>query len=234
MSASTADPDLELLLKYRDAEGPLSERLSAFSDAHRVRYPAYSKAVDTLVARLDEADGWKHAPQVGEAMPATVLPDEAGRLVNLQDLYSEGPVAIMFHRGHWCPYCRLNINAVARRSEDIAASGGRVVAVMPERQHYVEKLWAEANRRFLLLTDMDNGYAMSLNLAIWLGPDIVRIFSRSGIDLPKYHGNDAWMVPIPATFVVGRDGKVAARFIDPDFRKRMELDDLIAALRSAR
>lgn len=233
MSVSTADPDLELLLKYRDAEGPLSERLAAFSDAHRARYPAYSKAVDTLVARLDEADGWKHAPKIGEAMPSTVLPDEAGRLVDLQDLYSAGPVAIMFHRGHWCPYCRMNINAVARRSGDIAASGGRIVAVMPERQSYVEKLWAEANGRFLLLTDMDNGYAMSLNLAIWLGPDIVRIFSRSGVDLPKYHGNDAWMVPIPATFVIGRDGKVAARFIDPDFRKRMELDDLIAALRRA-
>jgi peroxiredoxin len=104
---------------------------------------------------------------------------------------------------------------------------------MPERQRYVEKLWAEANGCFALLTDLDNGYAMSLNLAIWLGPDIVRIFSRSGIDLPKYHGNDAWMVPIPATFVIGRDGKVAARFIDPDFRKRMELDDLLTALRGA-
>jgi peroxiredoxin len=233
MSVSTSDPDLDLLLKYRDAEGPLSERLAAYSDAHRARYPAYSKAVDTLVARLDEADGWKHAPNVGDDMPSTVLPDEAGRLVNLQDLYPDGPVAIMFHRGHWCPYCRLNINAVARRSEDIAAAGGRVVVVMPERQRYVEKLWAEANGCFALLTDLDNGYAMSLNLAIWLGPDIVRIFSRSGIDLPKYHGNDAWMVPIPATFVIGRDGKVAARFIDPDFRKRMELDDLLTALRGA-
>ncbi len=233
MPASTADPDLDLLLKYRDAEGPLSERLAAFSDAHRARHPAYSKAVDTLVARLDEADGWKHAPKVGDEMPSTVLPDEAGRLINLQDLYSDGPVAIMFHRGHWCPYCRLNINAVARSSEDISAAGGRVVVVMPERQRYVEKLWSEAQGRFLLLTDMDNGYAMSLNLAIWLGPDIVRLFSRSGIDLPKYHGNDAWMVPIPATFVVGRDGKVAARFIDPDFRKRMELDHLLAAFSSA-
>jgi peroxiredoxin len=234
MSASTADPDLELLLKYRDAEGPLSERLSAFSDAHRARYPAYSKAVDTLVARLDEADGWKHAPKVGEAMPATVLPDEAGRLVNLQDLYSEGPVAIMFHRGHWCPYCRLNINAVARRSEDIAASGGRVVAVMPERQRYVEKLWAEANRRFLLLTDMDNGYAMSLNLVMWIGSEMQGMMSAAGVDLPQVQGNEGHMLPIPATFVTGTDGRITARHVDPDYRKRMELDDLLKAIREAR
>ena len=54
-----------------------------------------------------------------------------------------------------------------------------------------------------------------------------------GRDLPRYQGNESWMLPIPATFVVGRDGLVKARFVDPDFRKRMEIDDLIAALKSA-
>jgi peroxiredoxin len=234
MSDTYADPDLELLLQYRDAEGPLSERLAAFSDAHRARYPAYSRAVDVLVARLEAADGWKHAPQVGGSMPTAVLPDAAGQLTDVRDVCANGPVAIMFHRGHWCPYCRLNINAVADRSAEIAAAGGQVVVVTPERQRYLARLSAEANGRLLMLSDIDNGYAMSLNLAVWLGPDIVRIFERSRIDLPKYHGNDAWMVPIPATFVVGRDGKVVARFIDPDFRKRMALDDLLAAFRTAR
>lgn len=41
------------------------------------------------------------------------------------------------------------------------------------------------------------------------------------------------MLPIPATFVVGRDGLVKARFVDPDFRKRMAVEDLIAALKAA-
>jgi peroxiredoxin len=52
-----------------------------------------------------------------------------------------------------------------------------------------------------------------------------------GHDLPSFQGNDSWILPIPATFVVGRDGIVAARFVDPDYRKRMAIDDLIAALR---
>src|SRR5690349_23064111 len=52
-------------------------------------------------------------------------------------------------------------------------------------------------------------------------------------DMPSFHGNDGWVLPIPATFVVGRDGIVKTRFIDPDFRKRMEIDDLLAALHRA-
>jgi peroxiredoxin len=139
----------------------------------------------------------------------------------------------MFHRGHWCAYCRLNLHAVAKSAGAIAAAGGRVAIVMPERQEFAGKFQSEANAPFPVLTDLDNGYAMSLNLAIWLGPDFIQLISTSGRDLTKFQGNDAWMVPIPATFVVRRDGKVAARFIDPDFRKRMELDDLLAAFGNA-
>jgi len=54
---------------------------------------------------------------------------------------------------------------------------------------------------------------------------------RIGRTLPRYQGNDSWMLPIPATFVVGRDGRIVARFVDPDYRKRMAIDELIAALK---
>ena len=80
------------------------------------------------------------------------------------------------------------------------------------------------------LTDVDNGYALSLNLAICLGPDLRDLLTQIGRVLPNYHGNDAWMLPIPATFVVGQDGLIKARFVDPDFRRRMDIDELIAAL----
>jgi peroxiredoxin len=84
-----------------------------------------------------------------------------------------------------------------------------------------------------MLTDLDNGYALSLNLAIWLGEELARELASLGRSLPDYQGNAAWMLPIPATFVVGRDGVVKARFVDPDFRRRMAVEELIAALKAA-
>jgi peroxiredoxin len=80
---------------------------------------------------------------------------------------------------------------------------------------------------------VDNGYALSLNLAIWVGPDLERLLSSFGRSLPDYQGNEAWMLPIPATFVVGWIGIVSACFIDPDFRQRMSVDELIAAFEAA-
>jgi peroxiredoxin len=60
------------------------------------------------------------------------------------------------------------------------------------------------------------------------------MIAEAGWDLPTYQGNAAWMLPIPATFVVGTDGKVKARFVDPDYRKRMAIEDMLEALRRER
>jgi peroxiredoxin len=191
-----------------------------------------AKAVDRLVVRINENGGGENAPRPGEPMPPFVLPDESGRLVALPSLLERGPVAVMFFRGHGCPYCRLSVRAVIKAYDRVKAIGADVVAIIPETQEYTAKFKTEAGAQFPVLTDLDNGYALSLNLAIWLGAEIERLLCY--LDMADFHGNDGWMLPIPATFVVGRDGMVKARFIDPDFRRRMAIEDLLAALKDAR
>jgi len=233
-SLSTADADRlrQAFLRCRDMEGTPGEQLEAYAAAGREIFPAYSDAVDRLVERIHENGGGENAPRPGEAMPPFMLPDEAGRLVSLPSLLAKGPLAVMFFRGHWCPYCRLNVRAVIEAVEEIKAVGGQVVAIMPETQAFAGKFKSDSGAPFPVLTDLDNGYALSLNLAIWLGSAIQKLLSPMQ-DMPSFHGNEGWVLPIPATFVVGRDGIVKARFVDPDFRKRMAIDDLIAALKAA-
>jgi peroxiredoxin len=231
LSPANAEQLRAAFQRCRDMEGTLSDRLEAYAAAGRDIFPAYSEAVDRLVTRIQENGGGENAPRPGEAMPPFMLPDENGKLINLESLLAGGPVVVMFFRGHWCPYCRLNARAVIQAQDRIKALGGQTVAIMPETQKYTERFKSESGAPFPVLTDLDNGYALSLNLAIWLGTEIQRLLSY--LDLSGFHGNDGWVLPIPATFVVGRDGLVKARFVDPDFRKRMEIDDLIAAVQSA-
>lgn len=223
----------EAYVRCRDMDASLDERLEAYSSAVRKHLPAYADAVDRLVERLSRGGAGMAAPRPGDPMPAFVLPDENGRLVSLDSLLRNGPVAITFHRGHWCPWCRISGSTLARVRRDITAAGGQVVAIMPERQKFAAEFKVETNYPFPVFTDLDNGYALSLNLAICVGPDLEQLLSSYGRSLPDYQGNDGWMLPIPATFVVGRDGLVTARFIDPDFRRRMSVEELVAALKSA-
>ncbi|WGD49946.1 peroxiredoxin-like family protein [Bradyrhizobium sp. CB1650] len=217
--------------RCREMAGTLNEQLRAYADASREVFPAYGQAVDRLVARLNGNGGGETAPRPGDAMPPFMLPDESGRLITLPALLEHGPVAVMFFRGHWCPYCRLNVGAVAQAQDRIRAMGAQIVAIMPETQEFTGTFKSESGAPFPVLTDLDNGYALSLNLAIWLGAEIQELLSYH--DMARFHGNDGWMLPIPAVFVVGRDGIIKARFVDPDFRKRMEIDDLLAALEAA-
>lgn len=218
----------------RDMEASLGEQLEGFARAVRTLSPPFADTVDRLVARLQKSGAGQNAPQVGEPMPPFHLPDEAGCVVSLDRLLSKGPVAVTFHRGHWCPYCRLNTKALAQAQTEIESDGGQIVAIMPDRQQFAEKFKTESQARFPILTDMDNGYALSLNLVIWIGAEMERLIAAAGRDIPNYQGNTSWMLPIPATFVVGADGRIKMRFVDPDYRKRMAVDTLLTALRSAR
>jgi peroxiredoxin len=229
-----ADALEQALQQCRDMDASLGERLQAFAAQVRRLRPDFQNAVDALVDRLRNSDAGHNAPGPGDVMPPFLLPDDGGRLVRLEDLLRIGPVAVTFHRGHWCPYCRINLRALARAQEQVQLEGRRIVAIMPELQEFAAESKSDSKAPFPILTDMDNGYAMSLNLAIWVGGEVQQMMQDFGRRLPEYQGNDAWMLPIPATFVVGTDGRITERFVDPDYRKRMDIDEMITALRRAR
>jgi peroxiredoxin len=137
---------------------------------------------------------------------------------------------VSFNRGHWCPFCKIELATIASHHEEIAAHGAQLVSILPDRQQFVRRLSPEILNYFIVLSDMDNAYALSLGLVMWLGARITELMRGHGHRLEEYQGNDGWFVPLPATFVVGADGLVLARRIDPEFRQRMEIDEILAAL----
>lgn len=234
MQGPSSGRDLAAAFEAAQAmDAPVNERLAHYARAITTHFAEYTTAVDQLVARLTAAGAGTAAPAVGDAMPDFLLPDQSGHLVGLTDILAKGPAAIAFHRGHWCPFCRINARSLAELERDVAPIGGQIVLISPERQTYTARQQTDAAAGFQVLSDISNGYALSLNIAIWLGDDLRRLHASVGRDLNEYQGNDSWFVPIPATFVVARDGRVATRFIDPDYRRRMDIDDLRAALKTA-
>lgn len=223
----------EAFEQARSLDAPLGERLSVYARSLRDLNAPMAEAVDRLVERLRSGDTVASAPKEGEPMPPFLLPDHSGRLVALEDVVAKGPVAVTFARGHWCPYCRIAVSALAEIAADAGALGGQIVVVVPDRQSFAAKLRGETAAAFPILTDVDNGYALSLGLVFWVGEEMQRLMLARGADPGESQGNDSWLLPVPATFVVGRDGIIKARHVDPDYRTRMEIDAVLEALRRA-
>jgi peroxiredoxin len=220
---------LDALRRVHDIAALQDQEIRARADAARQRQPDFAAAVDRLVERLRRYGVGKTAPKLGDPIPSFVLPDHAGQMISLDRLLAQGPVALTFHRGYWCAYSRINLNALVQAQQIAASAGGQIVAIMPEAQRFIADLERPSDVSFQALIDMDSGYALSLNLLTWVGVEIRRMMDgRQGV--PILDRNNSWMLPIPATFVVGRDGHVRARFMELDYRKPLAISGMLAAL----
>lgn len=222
----------ECTARCQSMNAPLPVRLQAFADDVRNLNADFADIVDRMVARLKEVGLGENAPKPGEPMPDFMLPDQKGRLHSLDQLVEKGPVVIAFHRGHWCPYCRINAAALAAVHGEVQRLGAELVAITPEMERFNAELTSSVDAKFPILSDMDNGYALMLNLAFLVNDEKRRAMLDAGWDFSPYQGNTHWALPVPATFVVGRDGLIKARFIDPDYRRRVDTSVILETLKS--
>jgi peroxiredoxin len=221
----------EALAEICVMDAPLGERLEAYVAAQRAFGSPFAAASDSLAARLAEGEVGLGSPAKGERMPDFLLPDRRGRLVALAELAESGPVVLSFNRGHWCPFCRIELTALAAIHSDLVGLGAKVVSIMPDRQSYVGRLPPEITGRLEILTDIDNAYCVSIGLVFWVGDELMGLMRAHGLDLGEVHGNASWCVPLPATYVIAPDRRIVARRVEPDFRRRMEPAAIVQAVR---
>ena len=210
--------------------GDLRDKLVAYR-AHSARlHPAIAAAYDRLVAHLASIYTGKVGPAVGEAMPDFLLSNQNGELVSLESFLENGPLVISLNRGHWCPYCKLDLRALAAITPEIRRLGADIVSIMPEKASFTKQAIASGALPFAILSDVDLGYALSLGLVYWIGDDVKQLYDQLGIDLETFQGHPGLFLPMAAKFIVGRDGIVKARQIDIDYRQRMEPPAILEAL----
>jgi peroxiredoxin len=220
----------EAFQKADSLQAPLEERLEAYLADSRKLLPELEATYDQLVERIRDNGADEQVPAVGQVMPDFLMTDSEGRLVDLASLTARGPLVISFNRGPWCDYCGLELHALARAYPYIVEVGGEVVSIVAEIGKYARDLQEKRGLPFTVLTDLDLAYALSLGLVFWVGEKIKETYRGFGIDLAQFQGHGGWLLPIPATLVVGKDSRVKARFVDPDFRHRMGVEDILSAL----
>jgi peroxiredoxin len=193
---------------------------------------AYRASMDEALGHLRRTGAADRGKRAGDRAPDFMLADRGGRPVTLSGLLRQGPVVLSFFRGEWCSFCRLEMDALIEATPDIAARGGRLVMVSP--QGPTEALLRQAHDipGLTVLRDPMNGVGLQYGLVFRM-PDILRrALLAVGVDLTHHYGSDSWLLPIPATYVIGADGMIALAHVEPDFTKRLEPDVILEALQA--
>lgn len=170
---------------------------------------------------------------VGAATPEFALKDASGRLVRSADLLALGPMVIKFFRGRWCPYCSTELEAWRDLHARLREAGGLLVAVSPQTSRQSDFMVDQHGLLFPVLSDPGCAVAEQFGLAYAI-PEYLRDYYRSIlVNIPFINGEDSWRLPLPATYVVGRDGRVVFAEAHADFRVRPEPEEALVAVRTA-
>jgi peroxiredoxin len=172
------------------------------------------------------------ARKAGDIFPSLALPRGDGQMVDVGAITARGPAVITFYRGGWCPYCNLELRAFQALLPEIQSLGATLIAVSPETPDHTVATAEKNGVAFTVLSDAKGALAMALGIQFELAPAIKALYQKFGHDLASRNDDPRWALPMPATYVVEKGGRIAAAFVDPDYRRRMEPTEALAALRA--
>ena len=187
-------------------------------------------AYDEFLERLDAGQVAAEACKPGDRMPGFLLPNAEGRLVESGELLARGPLVVTFFRGGWCPYCSATLEALEAVLPELSRTGGTLVAMTPETGGRALAMKHDHGLHYEVLVDVDLAIAMAFGIVFRTPPLYVELLRHRGIDLAERSGNPAWLLPVPAAFVVGQDGIVLRSWVNVDFTQRAEPTEILKAL----
>ena len=196
----------------------------------------WTERVGPAVAQMmtdDNAALLPHAEKAlkaGAGFPSLTLTDQLGRQIDIATLAAEQTIVVLFYRGGWCPYCNLELRAYQKALPEITRLGARLIAVTPETPDNALSTAEKNDLAFTVLSDDHGRLADALGIRFELSDAVKAYFVSAGHDLPARNGDDKWSLPMPATYVVEKGGRIALAFVDPDYRTRLDPGEAIATL----
>lgn len=212
---------------------PLREIFAERKEIIAKYVPAETQAVHArAVAELKALRVAAGALVVGAEAPAFELLNHDGNISRSADLLTRGRLVICFIRGRWCPFCVGQMEAMNLVLPLIEDAGASMVAISPQTVKQSYFMHDQHKLRFPLLSDSGNKIARQFGLTYRVPAEQESVYRRAFVTLPFTNGDDSWDLPIPATYIVGRDGRILYASANEDYTVRPEPADILAVLKS--
>jgi peroxiredoxin len=181
---------------------------------------------------LVESGQAERTVKAGDLAPVFSLPDADGAIFDSRKHLARGPLVVTFYRGVWCPYCNLDLQALEAARGDIESRGASLVALSMQNAANSRRSLRDNRLGFPILVDFEGAVADRFGLRFKLPDQLVEVYKQFGNDLAWINGEPSWTLPMPARYVIDRDGVVAYAEVNPDYTMRPDPSELFPILDS--
>ena len=192
--------------------------------------PVFAK-LEGIFERLQRASVGTDAPKPPAKAPDVTIVSGHGDMISLKSLYADQPLVVLFYRGRWCMFCDLTLRAFDKAVDDFKAAGARLMAISPQTVAETVITGTERCLRFDLFSDPTNAAAEAFKLTWSLTEEERGLYAAFNARLDETNGDDRWELPAPAAFLIAPDGMIRWSWVDSNYTRRPEPEDVLAAVR---
>jgi peroxiredoxin len=210
---------------------PLREIFAECKDLIAKYVPVEIQAIHSrAIAELNEKHIVDNNLSVAKKAPVFELQDQNAKPVSSADLLAKERLVICFIRGRWCPFCVGQLEAMNRILPQIEHAPASLIAISPQTVKQSFFMADQHKLRFPLLSDPGNRVARQFGL-VYRVPDYQQaVYRRVFINLPFANGNESWELPVPATYILNRNGSVLFSSVNADYAERPEPAEILSQL----
>ncbi|KQM77026.1 hypothetical protein ASE74_17320 [Pedobacter sp. Leaf216] len=167
----------------------------------------------------------------GDKAPMFMGVDQNGKTVSLKSaLKAHQSVVLFFYRGQWCPYCNKHIKELQDSLSLLSNKDAYVIGVTPETKENINKTIKKTSAGFSILQDKNDEIMKAYNVNFMMDEATFTKYKGYGIDLDANNGNNRHTLPVPATYIIDRSGKIKYVHFDPNYQKRASVQLLLSKL----
>ena len=187
----------------------------------------HSLLVNVFVSKAQVQTIYPDGLKTGDFAPVFSATANDGEVIDLKSELKKGSVVVMFYRGYWCPFCNKQLSQLNDSLQIITARGASVIAITPETEEGIKKTIEKTKTSIRIIEDKGLDIMMKYKVSFSVDENTVAKYKNYGIDFNITNGNNGANLLVPATYIIGKDGKIKYVFFNTDYRKRASIKDIL-------
>ncbi|MDP2366468.1 MAG: peroxiredoxin-like family protein [Ignavibacteria bacterium] len=167
--------------------------------------------------------------KIGEIIPEVSLKNIDDKLIDLRQLVKQKQTILVFYRGGWCPYCNLQLADLNKTENDLLSLGYQIVAISIDSPEKLKESLDKHQLKYILLSDSKAEASIAFGLAFKVADDYNKMLLSHNMNLEEASGEKHHILPVPAVFILDKEGIIQFEYVNPDYKIRLDGDILLKA-----